>query len=267
MIDQVTVAQVTGGARSIKCMLWDTSLLDAEEGIRFRGTINILFGPQRILRWPHTFILLSAELLFCFLFFLTNVASFLSLLACVPAPGLTIPECQRVLPSAHRPHSKLKGEPLPESILWLLMTGEVPTPEQSQSITKVRCIPKAFVLYRSSLEADSRMYPRQEYAAKVLLLTRFFIFWFSQELYARQQGVPAHVEEMIAKFPKNMHPMTQLSAAVTAMQTERSAARACVRTCVRGVIVCLCARACVPRWLHARLVGEMRAWIPSTIQK
>ena len=36
-IDTVNVGQVIGGMRSIKCMLWDTSSLDPEEGIRFRG--------------------------------------------------------------------------------------------------------------------------------------------------------------------------------------------------------------------------------------
>lgn len=33
----VTVEQALGGARGVKCMIWETSLLDAEEGIRFRG--------------------------------------------------------------------------------------------------------------------------------------------------------------------------------------------------------------------------------------
>ena len=36
-IDQVTVSQVFGGMRGIKSMLWETSELDPEEGIRFRG--------------------------------------------------------------------------------------------------------------------------------------------------------------------------------------------------------------------------------------
>ncbi len=37
VLGEVTVSQAVGGARGVKCMLWDTSLLDAEEGIRFRG--------------------------------------------------------------------------------------------------------------------------------------------------------------------------------------------------------------------------------------
>lgn len=34
--------------------------------------------------------------------------------------GLSIPECQKVLPAA-----KPGGEPLPEGLLWLLLTGKV----------------------------------------------------------------------------------------------------------------------------------------------
>ncbi|MBL7776397.1 MAG: citrate (Si)-synthase, eukaryotic [Saprospiraceae bacterium] len=36
-IDDVSIEQVYGGMRDITCMLWEPSLLDAEEGIRFRG--------------------------------------------------------------------------------------------------------------------------------------------------------------------------------------------------------------------------------------
>ncbi|WDK09284.1 hypothetical protein CGRA01v4_00562 [Colletotrichum graminicola] len=37
VIDQVTLDQVYGGARGIKCLVWEGSVLDANEGIRFRG--------------------------------------------------------------------------------------------------------------------------------------------------------------------------------------------------------------------------------------
>lgn len=59
-------------------MLWETSLLDAEEGIRFRGH--------------------------------------------------SIPELQAILPGAQP-----GGEPLPEGLLWLLMTGEVRAAEPGDS--------------------------------------------------------------------------------------------------------------------------------------
>ncbi|MDX2134908.1 MAG: citrate (Si)-synthase, eukaryotic [Saprospiraceae bacterium] len=37
IVDQVNVSQIYGGMRDITSMLWEPSLLDAEEGIRFRG--------------------------------------------------------------------------------------------------------------------------------------------------------------------------------------------------------------------------------------
>jgi citrate synthase len=37
VIDDVTISQAYGGMRDIKSMIWETSLLDANEGIRFRG--------------------------------------------------------------------------------------------------------------------------------------------------------------------------------------------------------------------------------------
>jgi len=83
VIGEVTIDQCIGGARGVKSMLWETSNLDSEEGIRFRG--------------------------------------------------LTIPECQAVLPT----YSGVTGdgEPLLESLLWLLLTSEVPTKEQVDSLT------------------------------------------------------------------------------------------------------------------------------------
>lgn len=37
VVDKVTLDQVYGGARGIKSLVWEGSVLDAEEGIRFRG--------------------------------------------------------------------------------------------------------------------------------------------------------------------------------------------------------------------------------------
>nr|P83372.1 RecName: Full=Citrate synthase, mitochondrial; Flags: Precursor [Fragaria x ananassa] len=68
----ITVDMVIGGMRGMTGLLWETSLLDPDEGIRFRG--------------------------------------------------LSIPECQKVLPGATP-----GGEPLPEGLLWLLLTGKVPS--------------------------------------------------------------------------------------------------------------------------------------------
>ena len=127
IVDKVTIDQLVGGARSIKSMLWETSLLDAEEGIRFRG--------------------------------------------------YTIPELQQALPSYS---GKQGDEPTPEGLFWLLLTGEVPTKAQADALTA--------------------------------------------ELHSRAK-LPAHVEPMIRAFPKGMHPMTQLSSAILALQTDSVFAR------------------------------------------
>jgi len=78
-LGEVTVDQAIGGARGVKCMIWETSLLDAEEGIRFRG--------------------------------------------------YTIPELQKLLPDVKGTNTA-DNEPLPEGILWLLLTGEIPSHNQ-----------------------------------------------------------------------------------------------------------------------------------------
>ncbi|KAL9692687.1 hypothetical protein quinque_015914 [Culex quinquefasciatus] len=74
-VGEVTVDMMYGGMRGIKGLVCETSVLDPDEGIRFRG--------------------------------------------------LSIPECQKVLPKA--PGGQ---EPLPEGLFWLLITGDVPTKAQ-----------------------------------------------------------------------------------------------------------------------------------------
>eukprot|EP00243_Klebsormidium_subtile_P003736 TRINITY_DN17325_c0_g1_i1.p1 TRINITY_DN17325_c0_g1~~TRINITY_DN17325_c0_g1_i1.p1 ORF type:complete len:477 (+),score=134.96 TRINITY_DN17325_c0_g1_i1:146-1576(+) len=81
VLGENTLDMALGGMRGIKGMFWETSLLDPEEGIRFRG-------------W-------------------------------------SIPELQKKLPTAVE-----KGEPLPEGLLWLLLTGEVPTKEQVSALSE-----------------------------------------------------------------------------------------------------------------------------------
>eukprot|EP01126_Amoeba_proteus_P028608 TRINITY_DN281_c0_g1_i7.p1 TRINITY_DN281_c0_g1~~TRINITY_DN281_c0_g1_i7.p1 ORF type:complete len:485 (-),score=88.72 TRINITY_DN281_c0_g1_i7:192-1565(-) len=120
IIHKVTVDQCYAGMRNIKSLVTETSLLDADEGIRFRG--------------------------------------------------LTIPECQEKLPRAAG-----TTEPTPEALFWLLVTGEIPTLEQVQAVTA---------------ELNSRAY------------------------------LPPEVEKVIDTFPKNMHPMSQLSAGILTLQTE-----------------------------------------------
>jgi citrate synthase len=120
IIGTCTVSQAYGGMRSVKSLVTETSLLDAEEGIRFRG--------------------------------------------------LTIPECQQKLPKA--PGGE---EPLPEGIFWLLLTGEVPTQAEVNALSK--------------------------------------------DLAARSK-VPGHVTSLLKSLPKDMHPMTQFTIGINALQTE-----------------------------------------------
>ncbi|KAF5365614.1 hypothetical protein D9758_003214 [Tetrapyrgos nigripes] len=81
VIGDVKVASVIGGMRGLRAMLWDSSVLDPDEGIRFHGH--------------------------------------------------SIPDCQRLLPAA--PGGK---EIIAESMLWLLLTGQVPTEEQTRQLSR-----------------------------------------------------------------------------------------------------------------------------------
>ncbi|KAJ4488121.1 citrate synthase [Lentinula aciculospora] len=80
-IGDVKVGNVIGGMRGLRAMLWDSSVLDPEEGIRFHG--------------------------------------------------LSIPDCQKALPTA--PGGK---EIIAESMLWLLLTGQVPSVEQTRGLSR-----------------------------------------------------------------------------------------------------------------------------------
>ncbi|KAJ7740679.1 citrate synthase-like protein [Mycena maculata] len=81
VVGDVKVENIIGGMRGIKAMLWEASVLDPNEGIRFHG--------------------------------------------------LSIPDCQKVLPPA--PGGK---EIIAESMLWLLLTGQVPTEAQTRQLSR-----------------------------------------------------------------------------------------------------------------------------------
>jgi citrate synthase len=126
IIEDVKVSNIIGGMRGLKIMLWEASMLDPNEGIRFHGK--------------------------------------------------TIKDCQRELPKG-----RSGTEMLPEAMFWLLLTGKVPSTQQVRA--------------------------------------------FSREL-AEKSHLPKHVLNMIKSFPKDMHPMTQLSIAVAALNTESKFANA-----------------------------------------
>ncbi|KAL6307511.1 citrate synthase [Sparassis latifolia] len=122
----VLVDQLYGGMRGLPALIWDGSILDPEEGIRFRGR--------------------------------------------------TIPECQELLPRA--PGS---SEPLPEGLFWLLLTGEVPTQEQVTALSR-------------------------DWAARAT--------------------IPDFVEDILDRCPDTLHPMSQFSLAVTALNRDSAFAKA-----------------------------------------
>ena len=115
-----TVAQAYGGMRGVKAMTYETSQLDVDHGILFRG--------------------------------------------------LSLPECQARLPAAPG-----AAQPLPESLFWLLLTGDVPTHKQVDA-----------------LRAD----------------------------LAARAAVPQHVLDAVDALPTDLHPMSQLSIAILAMQRQ-----------------------------------------------
>jgi len=117
VIGKCTVDQAYGGMRSVTSMIWETSLLDSEEGIRFRG--------------------------------------------------YSIPECQAKLPKATK-----DGEPIPEGLLYLLLTGEIPTQEQAAEVTrelsKRRELPAASAKLIDSLPRN--MHPMTQLCVGILSL-------------------------------------------------------------------------------------------------
>lgn len=125
-VGEVTVDMMYGGMRGIKGLVCETSVLDPDEGIRFRG--------------------------------------------------LSIPECQQVLPKAPG-----GSEPLPEGLFWLLITGDVPTEAQVKALSKE---------------------------------------------WAERAELPAHVVQLLNNLPSTVHPMSQISAAITVLNTESKFAKA-----------------------------------------
>lgn len=128
VVGSVTVDSIYGGMRGIKGLVTETSVLDANEGIRFRG--------------------------------------------------YSIPECQKLLPKGNGGTGE---EPLPEGLFWLLLTGQMPTQEQADAVSRE---------------------------------------------WNKRAAIPNHVIQMLNNFPSNLHPMSQFSAAITALNTESKFAKA-----------------------------------------
>ncbi|KAI7838041.1 hypothetical protein COHA_008125 [Chlorella ohadii] len=152
VLGQVTVEQAVGGMRGIPALLWETSLLDAEEGIRFRG--------------------------------------------------YSIPELQERLPGA-----KPGGEPLPEGMLWLLLTGQIPTAEQAHGVTGMLRERSAVPAHVQQVLAalPSGTHPMTQLCTAVLALQSGskFAAAYDQGVHKSKYWEPVYEDSMdlIAKLP------------------------------------------------------------------
>ncbi|KAI9823423.1 MAG: hypothetical protein M1832_002433 [Thelocarpon impressellum] len=126
VLGDVRVENAIGGMRGLKAMVWEGSVLDPEEGIRFHSH--------------------------------------------------SIKECRDVLPKG------ISGtEMLPEAMFWLLLTGQIPSTSQVRKLSKQ---------------------------------------------LAGQAALPKFVEEMLDRFPTDLHPMTQFAIAVAALNHTSKFAKA-----------------------------------------
>jgi len=123
-IGEINVNMVYGGMRGMKAMVWETSVLDPVEGIRFQG--------------------------------------------------YSIPELQGgVLPTA-----KEGGEPLPEGLFWLLVTGEIPSEAEvkqlSQQWASAADLPAHVVQMLDNF--PSHLHPMAQFSAAINALNSESIF-------------------------------------------------------------------------------------------
>ncbi|XP_025406642.1 probable citrate synthase 2, mitochondrial [Sipha flava] len=152
IVGDVTVDMMYGGMRGIKALVTETSVLDADEGIRFRG--------------------------------------------------YSIPECQKLLPKAPG-----GSEPLPEGLFWLLITGEIPTPEQVKWVSKSWAeraeLPSHVVTMLNNL--PNTVHPMTQLASAVALLNSEsqFVQAYSKGVHKSQYWEYTYEDSMnlIAKLP------------------------------------------------------------------
>ncbi|WP_420458949.1 citrate (Si)-synthase [Neolewinella sp.] len=173
-VDEVKLAQVLGGARSIKMMLWETSQLDASKGIRFRG--------------------------------------------------YSIPEIRELLPRGPQ------GEPMPEGLFWLMLTDEIPTPDEVKQLTaewhRRADVPQQVFTTLDSMPADT--HPMTQFTIGIMAMQRESVFarryaeglaksdyWDavyedSMNLIARLPRVAAYIYRRAFKDGQHIEPDTSL---------------------------------------------------------
>jgi citrate synthase len=116
-IGEVKIENTIGGMRGLKAMVWEGSVLDADEGIRFHGR--------------------------------------------------TIKDCQKELPKGTS-----GTEMLPESMFWLLLTGQVPSTNQVRALSKELAEKAAIPAFVSKMLDDfpKDLHPMTQFACAVSAL-------------------------------------------------------------------------------------------------
>lgn len=122
-IGDIAIGQVIGGMRTMKALVWEGSVLDADEGIRFHGK--------------------------------------------------TIADCQQELPKGTS-----GTEMLPESMFWLLLTGQVPSTNQVRALSrelaeKSKLPPQVVNMLKSF---DKSVHPMTQLACAVAALNTESVF-------------------------------------------------------------------------------------------
>jgi len=151
-IGEVTVGMAYGGMRGIKGLVTETSVLDPEEGIRFRG--------------------------------------------------YSIPECQKLLPTAVG-----GSEPLPEGLFWLLCTGEIPTKAQVDGLSKEWAaraeLPQHVVMMLNNFPED--LHPMTQFLTAIAALNKDskFAKAYSDQVPKSDYWIHTYEDSMdlIAKLP------------------------------------------------------------------
>ena len=152
VIGEITLDQVYGGMRSMKALATETSYLDPEEGISFRG--------------------------------------------------YSIPEARVKLPKA--PGGE---EPLPEGIFWLLLTGDIPTQEQVNSLSKLFAqhadLPSHVVTMLNNFPAN--LHPMSQFSAAITACNTESVFASAYSKGVKKTTYWEHTYEdsirCIAKLP------------------------------------------------------------------
>ncbi|GMM54623.1 citrate (Si)-synthase [Maudiozyma humilis] len=149
-LDTLTVGSVLGGMRGARALFWGGTTLSPEQGIRFHG--------------------LSIE----------------QCQAQLPGPEILGEGAGESSPGESADALSPSPQFLPESMLWLLMTGRPPSPAEALSVTRL----------------------------------------LNERIESQGGALPPEVSRAMRALPRDLHPMTQLSVGLSVLQRNSQFARA-----------------------------------------